>query len=271
MEPQVATGWDARADIARRPLQIRGRFFTAVALRLGGAPDQGFYAALDARLEQTPNFFAGAPLVVDLEGAEGLATAADIAALADALRQRRLSVFGVQNGTAAQEKAAAEAGLIALAGGRDAPLRGAFKPEAAAPAARTARPPVDLAPALQLEPAPAPEPEPAPQVNRLITRPVRSGQTVVAEHGDLTIVGPVSSGAELIAAGNVHVYGQMRGRAMAGINGDLEARIFCQSLDAELLAIAGLYRTSDTLGPELRKSSVTVFLDGERLCVERLG
>ena len=81
----------------------------------------------------------------------------------------------------------------------------------------------------------------------------------------------VSSGAELIARGNIHVYGLLRGRAMAGAEGDESARIFCQRLDAELLAVAGLYRTSENLEPELLNRPVQVFLQDERLCVEALG
>ena len=84
------------------------------------------------------------------------------------------------------------------------------------------------------------------------------------------VVAPVSSGAELIAHGNIHVYGRLRGRALAGVNGDRSARIFCQSLDAELIAIAGLYRTSEDLGPEVRKQRIQAFLREDTLCVEAL-
>ena len=113
--------------------------------------------------------------------------------------------------------------------------------------------------------------EPAQPSNRLITSPVRSGQTVIAETGDLTIVGPVGSGAELIAAGSIHVYGQLRGRASAGVFGDETARIFCQSLDAELLSIAGLYKPSEAIDPLARKRNVQVYLQGDHLCVEAFG
>ena len=100
---------------------------------------------------------------------------------------------------------------------------------------------------------------------------MRSGQTVYAERGDLTIVGPVSSGAEIVASGSIHVYGPLRGRAIAGAHGDETARIFCQSLDAELLAIAGLYRTSESIQDELRQRSVQVVLNNDRLDVEAFG
>ncbi|MBY6055007.1 septum site-determining protein MinC [Leisingera daeponensis] len=231
-----------------KPFQIRGRYFTAVALRPEDGPlDQAFYAALDAQLRWSPHFFDGAPLILDLAQAPGLSRPAEIRALADSLRSRDLAVFGVQNATPAQAAAAQDAGLILLASGKDAPLN-------TGPGTRR-EPPRKLRP-----------PE-----NVLINRPVRSGQTVVAEGGDLVVVGPVSSGAELIARGSIHVYGRLRGRAMAGAEGDESARIFCHSLDAELLAVAGLYRTSENLEPELLNRPVQVFLQDGRLCVEALG
>jgi septum site-determining protein MinC len=99
---------------------------------------------------------------------------------------------------------------------------------------------------------------------------VRSGQQIFAERGDLVVVASVSPGAELIARGNIHVYGTLRGRALAGVHGDSAARIFCEALDAELLAIAGLYKLSDAIDPSLRRQRVQAFLDDGTLCVESL-
>ena len=235
-----------------KPYQIRGRFFTAIALRPSGETDTGFYEALDAQMRQMPHFFANAPLVIDLEQIVGAEIELDIARFVTALRQRKLSVFGVQNGTAEQTAAALDAGLIALPTGRDAPVE---RVERARPkaAAKPEQPPKALAP-----------------TTRLITEPVRSGQKIVAERGDLVVCASVGSGAELVAVGNIHVYGALRGRALAGVNGDETARIFCQHLDAELLAIAGLYRTSEDLGPDIRKQRVQAFLQDEKLVVEAL-
>lgn len=250
MQSQDIKEDSADAVATLKPLQIRGRFFTAVALRLEGTPDPAFYAALDEKLQQTPQFFADAPLVIDLEMAAGsLAHRHDMLRLVEGLKSRKLSAFGVQNGTPEQTAAAVSAGLISLSGGRDAPLRGTRRDQKT-----TVERPA----------------EPLPPANVVVRDPVRSGQTVIAERGDLIVIGPVSAGAELVATGNIHVYGPLRGRAMAGVNGDESARIFCQSLDAELLAIAGLYLTSEILGTELRKRSVQVFLADERLRVEPL-
>ena len=295
-------GDNAAPAATRRPFQFRGRFLTVVAMRLEQArPDAEFFSALDEQLHQAPQFFANAPLILDLEQVSGLNERDEMAALVTGLRARRLSVFGVQNASEAQRDAARAAGLIAVPQGRDAPPRGGpgTQPdagdEAAAPrpgpaatvaeprpdretrdaAARRGAPdpleedetvrafrerirekvrarsargpllattssntaaaaaaaaagsqppeaPADIAASAPAEPlmAPAPPEPPEPPANLVITTPVRSGQTVFADRGDLVVVGPVSSGAELVAAGNIHIYGRLRGRAMAGVNGD---------------------------------------------------
>lgn len=245
----------AQSVASVRPLQIRGRFLTAVALHLEGQPDHAFMDALDMRLRQTPRFFQDAPVVIDLEKAQGIDSTADLMALIESLRARRLAVIGIQSGDDVQAQAAGEIGLVALAAGRDAPLERVSRP-GTRPAAAAATPPA----VIEQPPAPA----------RLITQPVRSGQTVFADRGDLIVVGPVSSGAEVIAAGNIHIYGRLRGRALAGVNGDTSARIFCNALDAELLAIAGLYRTSEQMGTDTPRQHVQAWLDGDRLHIESL-
>jgi septum site-determining protein MinC len=233
------------------PLEVRGRFLTAVVLPLASVADDRFYAGLDALLEMSPHFFADAPLILDVERADGLRTQDDFQALLANLRARRLTPIGIQNATAGQSAEAAGAGLTTLPAGKTTPLE--RKPRPVPAAAKKAEPPA------------ATKPE-----NRLIREPVRSGQRIVAERGDLVVVASVSSGAELIANGNVHVYGRMRGRALAGVNGDRNARIFCQSLEAELIAIAGLYKTSEDLGPDVVGKRVQAFLDDDALCIEVL-
>lgn len=104
--------------------------------------------------------------------------------------------------------------------------------------------------------------------NRLIITPVRSGQQVVSKGGDLIVTASVSPGAELLADGNIHVYGTLRGRALAGISGDKSARIFCQALEAELIAIAGFYRLSDAITPQA--GPCQIFLQGEHIIIESL-
>ncbi|MBN9229738.1 MAG: septum site-determining protein MinC [Legionella sp. 40-6] len=113
------------------------------------------------------------------------------------------------------------------------------------------------------------EPTPAEQVRtKLLTTPVRSGQQFVAKGTDLIVTSSVSHGAELLADGSIHVYGALRGRALAGISGDKEARIFCQSLEAELVSIAGFYRLSDAIEPQV--GPCQIFLQDDHIHIEPL-
>ena len=230
------------------PFRIRGRFLTAIALRLENGPiDEAFFTALDDQLKSTPHLLAEAPMVLDFANVPQGLDPDEFRHLVAQLRRRKVRVFGVENADARQQETASELGLIQVQVGRDAPL----------PRDRsTGRSKADRL---------------LPPDNKVLTRPVRSGQIVVAERGDLTVIGPVSSGAELAASGSIHVYGPLRGRAIAGVHGDETARIFCHSLNAELLAIAGLYRTSESIDDGLRNRSVQVFLDKDKLCMEALG
>lgn len=239
------------------PFQVRGRFFTAIVLQVSGAPDPEFYKALDAILAQAPHFFTNAPFVLDLDKAAGIGPAFDFVGLTRELRRRRLTLIGVQNGTIEQNRAALTAGLITLQGGCDIPPDD--KADAGTEAADDAAPPsLPGAPTVPTMSAGA----------LLVTEPVRSGQRVFAEMGDLVVVSSVGSGAELIARGNIHVYGRMRGRALAGVNGDARARIFCQSLEAELIAIGGLYKTSEDIDPALQTRRVQAFVEAGALRIE---
>ncbi|WP_146604329.1 septum site-determining protein MinC, partial [Rhodoplanes roseus] len=115
--------------------------------------------------------------------------------------------------------------------------------------------------------APAPAPQQQPAGSLTIDIPVRSGQTIYHPHGDIIVLGAVSSGAEVVAGGSIHIYGTLRGRAMAGANGDKRARIFCRRIEAELLAISGYYRTVDDLEASLRNRPVQAWLDGETMLI----
>ena len=209
-----------------------------------GAADDPFYAALDALLQKTPHFFADAPLVLDVERADGVQTLDDFQALLRNLRDRKLTPIGIQNPSARQVAEGAAAGLTTLPAGRATSLEHKRRP-----APEAAKPPERR------------------RTSKLVSEPVRSGQRIASD-GDLIVVASVGSGAELVAHGNVHVYGRLRGRALAGVNGDRTARIFCRRLEAELIAIAGLYRTSENLEADVVGKSVQAFLQDDALCIE---
>ncbi|HLI20435.1 MAG TPA: septum site-determining protein MinC [Stellaceae bacterium] len=271
------------------PFQVRGRFFTAIVLQMTRAPDAGFFAALDTMLAQTPHFFANAPFVLDLEHAAEIGPSFDFIGLARDLRNRKIMLIGVQNGTIGQNKAALHAGLITLPSGTNVlpdsrKRNGAAKEKekekeketeaAQAQERRETGRPESLAEESRGAEAQSAEGQGADAdaqgATMIVADPVRSGQRIFADRGDLVVVASVSPGAELIARGNIHVYGPLRGRALTGVNGDAAARIFCHSLEAELIAIAGLYRISDGIEPALRHRRVQAFLEDGRLRVEPL-
>jgi septum site-determining protein MinC len=105
----------------------------------------------------------------------------------------------------------------------------------------------------------------------VVTEPVRSGQSLFFPEGDVTIVGSVASGAEVVAGGSIHVYGTLRGRALAGTMGNAQARIFCRKLEAELIAIDGFYKTAEDMEPNLRGQAVQIWLEGETIETGALG
>ena len=109
-----------------------------------------------------------------------------------------------------------------------------------------------------------------PASSLLLQNPVRSGQRIVFAEGDVTVLGSVGSGAEIVASGSIHVYGTLRGRAMAGINGNSAARIYCQKIEAELLAIDGYYQTAEDIGEKLRRQPAQAWLDGDVLRITPL-
>jgi septum site-determining protein MinC len=124
------------------------------------------------------------------------------------------------------------------------------------------------APVQQVEPE-KPEVKPPPN-SLLLDSPVRSGQSIVFPDGDVTVVGSVGSGAEIVAGGSIHVYGTLRGRAMAGVNGNASARIYCHRMEAELLAIDGYYQTAEEIDVSLRNRPAQAWLQGDTMKITPL-
>ena len=237
-----------------RTFDLRGGSFTALVLNLVDLKDPGFFQWLLDKIAQAPNFYRNAPVVLDLDG---LADAGpfNFAELGRRLRQHQLMPIGVQNGTEEQNRGAANAGLAVF------PMWRQTKPVAA-------EPPVEaVKDAESAQPAPAP----ASGGSKVITDTIRSGRQVYAQGGDLVVLSTVSAGAELLADGHVHIYGALRGRVLAGVCGDTEARIFCRSLDAELVSVAGHWLVRDDIDERLIGRTVQIYLKGGGLVIEPLG
>lgn len=214
-------------------------------------------AQLAEHISQMPQFFLHAPVLLDLEALEDKPF--DLARMAMLLRERRLVPVAVRNPTDLQKEAAIAAGWGVL---QAALGRAARSPAPAKDASPSAPPP-------QAPPAAAPAPEP-PLAGLTIRSPVRSGQVVYAAGGDLVVLAPVSSGAELIADGNIHVYAPFRGRALAGVHDNPDASIFCMNLGAEFLSIAGRHVMADDIPAERWGKPARVHLSDERIVISAI-
>ena len=225
---------------------VQGAVFTVMVVRAGMLRDPVFETELAEQIRLSPRFFLNAPVVLDLKDAAEFTQEAEFAEAREILRRHTLSLIGVQNTAPAQLEAAAGAGLAS------------FAPNAPQPGRSPPREPTRSASAT-----------PVAAKTRLVTQPVRSGTQIYARGADLVVTAAVSPGAEIIADGNIHVYGALRGRALAGAGGDVEARIFCSRLEAELVSIAGRYLVSEQLPSEQQGFPVQIALVDERLTVTR--
>jgi septum site-determining protein MinC len=245
-----------------KPVRLRGRSFLALVL----SPEKPFtdwLASLDDLARRSTGFFLNRPIVLDLTGLE--VTREDVAGLISALSERNVRIMGLEGLYPSQ----VGPGMPPLMqGGRavedfpqppETPEAPAAHPEAATGTAVAAPAPIPELPQPVIYAAPTSQP------SLIIDTTVRSGQQIVFTEGDVTVLGSVSSGAEVIAGGSVHIYGALRGRALAGSAGNPKARIFCQKLEAELIAIDGLYKTAEDLEPALRGRPMQAWLDGEML------
>jgi len=227
----------------RQSLTFRARSYMAFAFT-PQPPIEDWLAALDATLERSRGFFAGHPVVLDLSAAR-LDPAATVQ-LVNELEARNIRVLGIEGIDAIAGEAKLPPLLRGGRGAQDIEL-----PEAAPAASDT----------------PPKKPEPA---SLMIDSPVRSGQSVVFIDGDITILGSVGSGAEIIAGGSIHIYGTLRGLAMAGAAGNPRARIFCHRFEGELLAIGSHYKTADEIEDSLRRGPTQAWLDGNTLKISAM-
>jgi septum site-determining protein MinC len=209
-------------------------------------PIMDWLTDLDATLERSMGFFAGHPVALDLSAVRLSPSA--IAHLVASLEERNIRVLGIE-GVDLADRAARLPPLL---------RRGRGTPDI--------EPPEPSAPQAAVEPV-VKKPQAA---SLLIENPVRSGESVVFIEGDITVLGSVGSGAEIIAGGSIHVYGALRGQAMAGAAGNARARIFCHRFEAELLAIGPYYRTADDIEESLRRGPAQAWLDGDTLKISAM-
>ncbi len=226
-----------------KAFKLKGRLYTLTVLQVLEADIKGFDAQLKALVLKAPKLFEAAPIVLDCTTLPEATV--DLAALCECARAHGLFPVAVQGGSQLFRERAAALSLATLRSSATHDKR--LTEEQADKSVET--------------------PEKAMPETKLVTKPVRSGQQVVSS-GDLIVTASVGRGAELLAEGHIHVYGTMRGRVLAGISGNPSARIFCQSFDPELVAIAGVYRLPETITPS--KNPCQVVLKNEKLDIKEL-
>ena len=229
---------DSATPVQRKSIRFPARSFLAFALA-PEAPLAEWLESLDQWTGNSPGFFAGRPVVLDLNSLKP--EVSEVADLVSQLAARGIRIYAIE-----------ASGIDSL--GPDLPplLRGARsavidQPHAeshASSAASSARPE-----------------QPPASSTLIIDSPIRSGQSVYHPHGDVIVLGSVGSGSEIVAGGSVHVYGALRGRVFAGATGNDKARIFCRKNEAELLAVDGWYRTADDMEASTRGKPIQVYLD----------
>jgi len=199
------------------------------------------------RVARAPKLFGRAAVILDFGGLSRVPDRASAQALLDGLRDAGVLPVALAYGTSEVEQLSVQLGLPLLA-----KFRAQYERAAAA------------------APEPAPAPAPAAQPGRMQLGAVRSGQQLYAENCDLTVLSTVGAGAEVIADGSIHIYGTLRGRALAGAQGNTGARIFCRDFHAELVAIAGRYKVLDDIPDNLRGKAVQVWLEQDQIMIAAL-
>jgi septum site-determining protein MinC len=230
---------EAAARPQRQLVRLRGRSYVAFVF-VPTVPILDWLQEIDATIARSPGFFAGRPVVIDLSSVD--LSQSGISHLLASLQDRNIRVLGIEG---VEEARLTPTMPPLLSGGRSCVVEPSASKKAETKAV-------------------------AKPTSLLLESPVRSGQTIIFPEGDVTILGSVGSGAEVVAGGSIHVYGALRGRAMAGVNGHASARIFCQKIEAELLAIDGFYQTADDIDDALRGRPAQAWLQGNTMRITAL-
>ncbi|MCL4136935.1 UNVERIFIED_CONTAM: hypothetical protein GTU68_016440 [Idotea baltica] len=255
-------------------MKFKGKSFIAIVLS-PELPFADWFGEIDRIIARTPGFFIDRPIVLDVRGSK--IPIGDLEHLLEELGQRSIRVMGIDGVAGTRLKPGMPPTVAGQRpdAGTDRPMR---KPRLAANGGqtrrnrenetrshRTGKDAYPTGRTLQAGPACIDN-----GASIVITEPVRSGQSILHPDGDVTVIGSVSSGAEIIAGGSIHVYGALRGRALAGVSGKDCARIFCSKFEAELVSINGLYKVADDFDATLRNAPAQIRFENETLVFEQL-
>ena len=258
MAAESAVTVPAATSSGAAPFQMRGASFTLLTLKVLSPPDPVFWERLAAAVSLAPGFYRHAPVVLDLSELADQPVC-DLAGMVAGLRKLALLPVGVTGVSGAWDAAVQAEHLPNFPSGRAADPTNSR--QSATAKAEDTNAPAQIPAKARATPA-------GGGAGKVVAGPVRSGQQHYSAHGDLVVTAAVSNGAELLADGNIHVYGALRGRALAGLSGDTEARIFCRSLEAELIAIAGNYQVREQFGDDYQGKAVQIRLVGDKIVIE---
>jgi len=273
LQPEASESPDSVQAQHKSPAaELKGSVFTLTVLKIYHDSSVAIEQEIHQRIAKMPRFFENAPVVIDLGAIRDRADEINFQDIESMLRKLHLIPIGVCNGRLEQNTAAIKAGL--------AVLRGRSNQDIAATREKLATQPQCKPPTQEKHELAASPVNKTNQIDnqtihdnptRVIKQPIRSGQQVYAKGGDLVLLCAVNAGAEVLADGNIHAYAPLRGRALAGVSGNQEARIFCQAVEAELIAIAGNYRVFDNSNRtrELKQPS-QIYLEDEQLKIKPL-
>lgn len=249
--------------------QIRGQLYTLVTLRVVEPDDHQFFMELHKEIGRAPDFFKNAPVVIDV-GPIADRQPTNLAEFSRRLRQLQLLPVGIQNGNDDWNRMAVNAGLGLFPSGRPASTSkrdGSADHQAVDEARRQSPAEMVTPPRQQQQVTPTTS---AHALAKIVTEPVRAGQQIYAKNADLIALAQVQPGAELMADGNIHIYSSLRGRAHAGVGGNGHARIFCRSMEAQLISIAGIYLVNDEIEEQFLGQPVQIGCQNETIVMEKL-
>lgn len=245
MPHETTTNMNNNPQKRNNNFELKGSLFTLTVFHLLKADLTNLSSQLAELIRQTPKFFHHMPIVIDLQRLPKTDLIIDFPELISILKEHLLIPVGVRGGAEEQASAAIAVGLAVL------PNTKTDLSDPPPPSTQQATAPTDLG-------------------AKIITHPVRSGQQIYARKADLIVLAPVSPGAELLADGNIHVYGHLRGRALAGVMGNQNCRIFCHHLEAELVSIAGHYWVNEDLQNVSVKQNAHIYLENDKLHIAAL-
>lgn len=228
-------------------LEFKSSTFSVPVLVLFSNSLQNIEQQLQEKIALAPEFFKNSPIMFDLQELNKRERDINVADLVKSVKDLNLFPVGIRGGNAEQNRQALALGIPVHV------LHGGSTLESTKTKTTVAAPEVPA--------------KNESSTTMLITQPVRSGQRIYA-HGDLIVLAPVSSGTEIMAEGNIHIYGSLRGRALAGVQGNESARIFCSDLQAELISVAGIYKISEDLPEEVRHKPVQIYLQDQSLIIK---